>query len=196
MKLQDRVAIVTGAGGGYGEGIAHYFAEQGAKVVVADIRGDAAERVASDIGSSAVAVAADVTRGDDTKAMIDAALNSFGKLDILVNNAGTTHKNQSMLNIDEATFDKVFDVNVKSIYHAAIHGVPALERNGGGVIINIASTAGVRPRPGADLVQRDQGGGNRDHQVHGGRTCGSKDPRLRHQSRDGRNRSHRPVPAG
>jgi 3-oxoacyl-[acyl-carrier protein] reductase len=148
MKLQDRVAIVTGAGGGYGEGIAHYFAEQGAKVVVADIRGDAAERVASDIGSSAVAVAADVTRGDDTKAMIDAALNNFGKLDILVNNAGTTHKNQSMLNIDEATFDKVFDVNVKSIYHAAIHGVPALERNGGGVIINIASTAGVRPRPG------------------------------------------------
>ena len=148
MKLKDKVAIVTGAGGGYGEGIAHYFAEEGAKVLVADIRGEAAEKVAGAIGDNATPFTADVTKSADTKAMIDAALTRFGRLDILVNNAGTTHKNQSMLNVDEATFDKVYAVNVKSLYHAAIHGVPALERNGGGVIINIASTAGVRPRPG------------------------------------------------
>lgn len=148
MKLRDKVAIVTGAGGGYGEGIAHYFAEQGARVLVADIRGDAAEKVAAGIGPAAAPCTADVTSGESTRAMVEAALSRFGKLDILVNNAGTTHKNQSMLLIDEATFDKVYAVNVKSIYHAAIHAVPVLERNGGGVIINIASTAGVRPRPG------------------------------------------------
>ncbi|NGO51340.1 glucose 1-dehydrogenase [Allomesorhizobium camelthorni] len=148
MKLKDKVALVTGAGGGYGEGIAHYFAEQGARVLVVDIRADAAEKVAADIGEQASAFAADVTSSDQTKAMIAAAISRFGKLDIIVNNAGTTHKNQSMVLVDEATFDKVYAVNVKSIYHAAIHGVPVLEKNGGGVIINIASTAGVRPRPG------------------------------------------------
>lgn len=157
MKLKDKVAIVTGAGGGYGEGIAHYFAEQGAKVVVADIRGDAAEKVAGDIGAAAVACTADVTSGESTKAMVQAALDAFGKLDILVNNAGTTHKNQSMLLVDEATFDKVYAVNVKSIYHAAIHAVPVLEKNGGGVIINIASTAGVRPRPGLTWYNGSKG---------------------------------------
>lgn len=156
MKLQDKVAIVTGAGGGYGEGIAHYFAEQGARVVVVDIRADAAEKVAAAIGDAAVACVADVTSSADTKAMIDKALSHFGKLDILVNNAGTTHKNQSMLNVDEATFDKVYAVNVKSLYHAAIHGVPVLEA-GGGVIINIASTAGVRPRPGLTWYNGSKG---------------------------------------
>lgn len=157
MKLKDKVAIVTGAGGGYGEGIAHYFAEQGAKVVVADIRGDAAEKVAGDIGASAVACTADVTSSESTKTMVQTALDAFGKLDILINNAGTTHKNQSMLLVDEATFDKVYAVNVKSIYHAAIHAVPVLEKNGGGVIINIASTAGVRPRPGLTWYNGSKG---------------------------------------
>ncbi|ADZ69559.1 glucose 1-dehydrogenase [Polymorphum gilvum] len=157
MKLKDKVAIVTGAGGGYGEGIAHYFAEQGARVLVVDIRAEAAEKVAQDIGGAASAFTADVTRSADTKAMIDAAMTRYGKLDILVNNAGTTHKNQSMLLIDEATFDRVYAVNVKSIYHAAIHGVPVLEKNGGGVIINIASTAGVRPRPGLTWYNGSKG---------------------------------------
>lgn len=157
MKLKDKVAIVTGAGGGYGEGIARYFAEQGAKVVVADIRGDAAARVASDIGEAALAVTADVTSSASTRAMIDAAVARFGRLDIIVNNAGTTHKNQSMLTVDEATFDRVYAVNVKSLYHAAVHGVPVLEKNGGGVIINIASTAGVRPRPGLTWYNGSKG---------------------------------------
>jgi 3-oxoacyl-[acyl-carrier protein] reductase len=157
MKLKDKVAIVTGAGGGYGEGIARHFAEQGAKVLVADIRGDAAARVASDIGEAALAVTADVTSSASTRAMIDAAVQRFGRLDIIVNNAGTTHKNQSMLTVDEATFDRVYAVNVKSLYHAAVHGVPVLEKNGGGVIINIASTAGVRPRPGLTWYNGSKG---------------------------------------
>ena len=157
MKLKDKVAIVTGAGGGYGEGIAHYFAEQGAKVLVADIREDAAKKVAADIGGDASAIHVDVTSGQSTKAMIDAAMDRYGKLDILVNNAGTTHKNQSMLEIDEATFDKVYAVNVKSIYHAAMHVVPVFEKLGGGVIINIASTAGIRPRPGLTWYNGSKG---------------------------------------
>lgn len=157
MKLRDKVAIVTGAGGGYGEGIAHHFAEQGASVVVADIRAEAAEKVAAAIGDKALACAVDVADSAATQAMIAAALERFGRLDILVNNAGTTHKNQSMLDVDEATFDKVYAVNVKSLYHAAVHGVPALEASGGGVIVNIASTAGVRPRPGLTWYNGSKG---------------------------------------
>jgi 3-oxoacyl-[acyl-carrier protein] reductase len=156
-KLQDKVAIVTGAGGGFGEGIAKHFAELGAKVVVADIRADAAERVAREIGDAAVAVTADVTRSESVKAMVDTAVQRFGRLDVLVNNAGTTHKNRSMLEVDEETFDRVYATNVKSIYLGAIHAVPVMRAQGGGVIVNIASTAGVRPRPGLTWYNGSKG---------------------------------------
>lgn len=156
-KLQDKVAIVTGAGGGFGEGIAKHFAELGAKVVVADIRADAAERVAREIGDAAVAVTADVTRSESVKAMVDTAVQRFGRLDVLVNNAGTTHKNRSMLEVDEETFDRVYATNVKSIYLGAIHAVPVMRALGGGVIVNIASTAGVRPRPGLTWYNGSKG---------------------------------------
>ena len=151
-KLQDRVAIVTGAGGGFGEGIARHFAELGAKVVVADLRDDAARSVAAAIeaaGGAALALHVDVTQNESVAAMVSATLRRFGHLDILVNNAGTTHKNQPMLETDEKTFDRVYATNVKSIYLGAMHAVPVFRRQGGGgVIVNIASTAGLRPRPG------------------------------------------------
>ena len=152
QKLQGRVAIITGAGGGFGEGIATHFAELGAKVVVADVRFDAAQKVAAAIeaaGGQALAVQVDVTLNDSVQAMVAATLARFERLDILVNNAGTTHKNQPMLETDEKSFDRVYATNVKSIYLGAMHAVPVLRRQGqGGVIVNIASTAGLRPRPG------------------------------------------------
>ena len=149
MRLKGKVAIVTGAGGGFGEGIAREFVNQGAKVIVADLSGDAARRVLAELGPSAAAIEGDVSKGDDVKAMVEAALGVFGGLDIVVNNAGTTHRNQPMLNVDEETFDRVYAVNVKSIYWMSQHAIPVLRAQGrGGSIINISSTAGIRPRPG------------------------------------------------
>ena len=149
MRLAGKSAVVTGAGGGFGEGIARRFAAEGARVVVTDINPEAARRVAASIGNGAVAVAGDVSRGADMRAMIAAATDRFGGLDILVNNAGTTHRNQPMLDVDEATFDRVYAVNVKSIYWAMQAAVPVFRGQGrGGSVINISSTAGIRPRPG------------------------------------------------
>jgi 3-oxoacyl-[acyl-carrier protein] reductase len=151
MRLADKVAVVTGAGSGFGAGIATRFAEEGARIVAADINGDGAARIAEDIrnaGGTAVAVTADVSKGDEMAKIIAAAVDEFGALDVVVNNAGTTHKNRPMLEVDEATYDRVFAVNVKSVYHSAIHAVPVFRRQGRGSFINIASTAGIRPRPG------------------------------------------------
>jgi len=149
MRLQGKIAVVTGAGGGFGEGIARRFAAEGAQVVVADLRDDLARRVAGEIGHGAIAVGGDVSKGDDMRAMIAAAVDGFGGLDILVNNAGTTHRNQPILDVDEATFDRVYAVNVKSIYWSVQAAVPVLRaQKRGGSIINISSTAGIRPRPG------------------------------------------------
>jgi 3-oxoacyl-[acyl-carrier protein] reductase len=151
VKLQDQVAIITGAGGGFGEGIAKHFAEHGARIVAADIRGEAAARVANEItaaGGKAIAAEIDVTRDADVARMVELAVRSFGKLDILVNNAGTTHKNRPMLDVDEATFDRVYAVNVKSIFLAARHAVPVFRRQRRGVNVNNASTAGVLPLHG------------------------------------------------
>jgi len=151
MRLKDKTAIVTGGASGFGKGIAERFAQEGASVVVADLNGEAAEQVAEAIrseGGSAKPVTADVTRGEDVKAMIDAAVTGFGGLDIVMNNAGMPQRNQPMLDVDEETFDRIFEVNCKSLYLAAIHAVPVLRERGGGVMINTASTAGLRPRPG------------------------------------------------
>ena len=148
MRLANKVAIVTGAGSGFGEGIARRFAAEGAKIVAADVNRAAAERVAEAIGSAARAAVADVSVSDDVEAMVKTAIDAFGRLDVLVNNAGFTHRNGPMLEVDEATFDRVFAVNVKSIYLGAKHAVPVFRAQGGGMILNIASTAGVRPRPG------------------------------------------------
>ncbi|WP_213778728.1 SDR family oxidoreductase [Caballeronia sp. dw_276] len=151
MRLQGKTAIVTGGGSGFGEGIAKTFAREGANVVVNDLNGASAERVASEIavsGGKAIAVAGDVTKQADWKTLFDAAIEDFGSVQIVVNNAGTTHRNKPVMDVTEAEFDRVYAVNVKSIYHSVTQFVPYFRSVGGGSFINVASTAGVRPRPG------------------------------------------------
>ncbi len=151
MRVEGKSVIVTGAGGGIGEGIARRLASEGAAVIVNDINAALSEKVTADInaaGGRARFVAGDVTKSADWQALVAAAQAFGGKLDVIVNNAGWTHRNRPMLEVSEAEFDKVYDVNMKSIYWSAIHGVPAMRQAGGGSFINIASTAGVRPRPG------------------------------------------------
>ena len=157
MRLGGKVAIVTGAGSGFGRGIAEAFAEEGARLVVADIDETRARSIAKEIGARAVAVTADVSRGADVAAMVQAAASAFGGLDIVVNNAGITHKNQSLMTVTEDEFDRVYAVNVKSIYLTTLAAVPELAKRGGGSIINTASTAGVRPRPGLTWYNGSKG---------------------------------------
>jgi 3-oxoacyl-[acyl-carrier protein] reductase len=156
MRLKDKVALVTGAASGFGEGIARRFAEEGASVLIADIAEDKGQKVAASIPRARFR-RADVAKAADVEAMVAAALDAFGGLDILVNNAGATHRNQPMLEVDEATFDRVYAVNVKSIYLTARAAVPVMRQQGGGVILNIASTAGVRPRPGLTWYNGSKG---------------------------------------
>ena len=148
MRLKDKTAILTGAGSGFGKGIAMRFAKEGARVGVVDINVEAAREVASQIGNSAFAMEADVSIDGDVSRMVQEALDRWGQLDILVNNAGTTHRNQPMTEVTEEEYERIFAVNVKSVYLGARHVVPVMKKQGFGVILNVASTAGVRPRPG------------------------------------------------
>lgn len=159
-QLQGKIALVTGAAGGFGEGIARLFVAQGARVMIADLDGVKASQVAADLGSSARAVACDVSKSADVQAAVQACVDAFGIPDIVINNAGTTHRNQPMLDIDEATFDRVFNVNVKSIFHMAHAVVPLMRQRGQGSIINVGSTAGIRPRPGLTWYNASKGAVN------------------------------------
>jgi len=147
-QLSGKIAIVTGAAGGFGAQIARRYVEQGARVLIADLNLAAGETVASELGGNAVAVKCDVTKAVDVAGAVRACVEAFGVPDIVVNNAGTTHKNQPMLNVDEETFDRVFAVNIKSIYHMAHAVVPLMRQRKSGVILNVGSVAGIRPRPG------------------------------------------------
>ncbi len=150
-RLQDKVAIVTGAGSGFGQGIAERFAEEGCAVIVNDIAREAGERVAAGIrdrGGRAAFVHADVSKRDDVERLLAATIEHFDRLHIVVNNAGTTHRNRPLLEVGEEEFDRIYSINVKSIYLTARAIVPYFRQQGGGVFVNIASTAGVRPRPG------------------------------------------------
>jgi 3-oxoacyl-[acyl-carrier protein] reductase len=157
MRLEGKIAIVTGGASGFGRGIAERFSREGARVIVADLNGAAAAEVVQALGNGAVAVEADVTRKSDVQQVIATADEVFGGLDILVNNAGYTHKNQSLMTVNEGEFDRIYAVNVKSIYLTTLAGVPVMEKRGGGVIINTASTAGVRPRPGLTWYNGSKG---------------------------------------
>ncbi len=151
MRLANKTAIVTGAASGFGEGIAKRYAEEGATVVVADLNDAEGARVVAEIeksGGKASYVHADVSKDADVAAMVKHATDTHGGLDILVNNAGWAYSNRSSLEVTEDDFDKVFAVNVKSLYLSTVHAVPALRQaKGQGVIVNVASTAAVRPRP-------------------------------------------------
>jgi 3-oxoacyl-[acyl-carrier protein] reductase len=160
-QLTGKVAIITGAGSGFGTGMAEAYVREGAKVIVADINAEAGERVAKSLGPHAKAVTTDVANGASVQAMVQACVDSFGVPDIVINNAGTTHRNQPMLQVDEQTFDRVFNVNVKSIYHMAHAVVPVMRARGkGGLIINVGSTAGIRPRPGLCWYNSSKGAVN------------------------------------
>ncbi|HTN50658.1 MAG TPA: SDR family oxidoreductase [Burkholderiaceae bacterium] len=159
-RLSGKVAIVTGAGSGFGRGIAERFAREGCAVVVNDMARERGAKVAAGIaatGGRAHFAYGDVSRSADVRGLLDAALSQFGRLDIVVNNAGTTHRNQPMLGVSEEEFDRVYAVNVKSIYLTAIHMVPHFRSQGGGCFINIASTAGIRPRPGLTWYNGSKG---------------------------------------
>ena len=160
MRVQHKSIIVTGAGNGIGEGIAKRLAAEGGKVIVNDINEAGGQRVVAEImaaGGTAAFFKADVTQSSDVKALVDEALRLHGRLDVVVNNAGWTHRNRPMLEVSEEEFDKVYAINVKSIYLSAIHAVPAMRQAGGGSFINIASTAGLRPRPGLTWYNGSKG---------------------------------------
>ncbi|MFW5832980.1 MAG: SDR family oxidoreductase [Pseudomonadota bacterium] len=160
MELAGRVALVTGAASGFGKGIAERFALEGAKVAVVDLNGDGAEAVAAALGEPALATACDVAEGASVQAAVDRTVEAFGRLDIVVNNAGISHRNRPMLEVDEAEYDRVFAVNVKSIYHMTRAVLPVMRAQGGGNIVNVGSTAGIRPRPGLTWYNASKGAVN------------------------------------
>jgi 3-oxoacyl-[acyl-carrier protein] reductase len=157
MRLQGKVAMVTGAASGFGAGIALRFAAEGARVALLDIDAAGAAKVAAAAGGGAIALTCDVTNGADIDAALEATQEAFGRLDVVVNNAGWTHRNKPLLEVTEEEFDRVYATNVKSIYLMTQRSVPVLRDQGGGSIINIGSTAGVRPRPGLTWYNGSKG---------------------------------------
>ncbi|MDB6167595.1 MAG: 3-oxoacyl-[acyl-carrier protein] reductase [Verrucomicrobia bacterium] len=159
-RLANQVAVVTGGGSGFGEAICHAFAAEGGRIVVADFNAAAGERVAQAIraqGGEAEFCRADVSLTADMGQLATTAVARFGRVDVMVNNAGMSHPNQPMLGVTEAQFDRLYQVNVKSIYLSAVHFVPVFRRQGGGSFINIGSTAAVRPRPGLSWYNGSKG---------------------------------------
>jgi 3-oxoacyl-[acyl-carrier protein] reductase len=157
MRLENKVALVTGGGSGFGKGIAETFAREGARVAVVDINEQAARKAAAGIGHGAMAIHCDVSRRADVEAAVRTTVTTFRTVDILVNNAGVTHMRAPLLEVPEEEFDRIYAVNVKSIYLFAQAVVPLFRRQRHGVIINIGSTAGLRPRPGLTWYNGSKG---------------------------------------
>ena len=155
MQLKDKTAIITGGGSGFGASMAELFAKNGAKVIVADLNLDGARRISEKIKGYAVEV--DVSNAKSVEQMKMDVFKKYKSVDIVVNNAGTTHLPAPMETIEEAEFDRVFNVNCKSVYLTAKHFVPHFKENKSGVILNIASTAGVSPRPNLNWYNSSKG---------------------------------------
>lgn len=160
MRLKGKVALVTGGASGFGAGIVLSYVREGAKVVILDLNGNGAQKIADAAGGGTIAVAGDVTKQSDIDAAVKRAVDTFGKLDIVVNNAGWTFRNKPMLEVSEAEFDKVFAINVKSIFLMTNAVVPVMRKQKSGRIINIGSTAGLRPRPGLTWYNATKGAVN------------------------------------
>jgi len=159
-QLEGKVAIVTGGAGGFGEGIVRAYVAEGARVVIADLEQGKGQALAREFGAAALFARCDVSVQRDVDALVRTCVEKFSAPDIVVNNAGTTHTNMPLLNVDEATFDRVFAVNVKSIYYMTLAVVPLMREKKGGVILNIGSTAGIRPRPGLTWYNASKGAVN------------------------------------
>ena len=157
MRLKDKAALVTGAGQGFGYGIAEAFVREGARVACLDVKGEVAEAAAKRLGPAAMALKGDVSNRADIERAARAAIDALGRIDIVVNNAGTTHRNKPIMEVEEAEFDRIFAVNVKSILLAAQAFIPHMRAHGGGVFINVGSTAGLRPRPGLTVYNASKG---------------------------------------
>ena len=160
MRLKGKTALVTGAASGFGTEIAATFAREGAKVVIMDLNGEGAEKVASAIGDPARAIRGDVTSAADIQAAVDLTKQFGGKVDIVVNNAGWTHRNKPLMDVTEEEYERLYDINVRSIFHMTRAVVPLMREAGGGCIINIGSTAGIRPRPGLTWYNSTKGAVN------------------------------------
>ena len=160
MRFDGKIAIVTGAGSGFGEAIATRFGREGARVVVADVNEENGRRVVSTIakdGGAARFLRADVSRSADVRAMIDEARSGFGGLDILVNNAGFSHRMMPLWELPEEDYERVFATNVRGVYLGCKYAVPVLKERGGGVIVNTASIGAVAPRPGVTAYNATKG---------------------------------------
>jgi 3-oxoacyl-[acyl-carrier protein] reductase len=157
MRLKGKTALVTGAGQGFGFGIAEIFAREGARVACLDLKADVAESAAKRFGGGGIAICADVSKRADVERAAKTVIDAFGRVDIVVNNAGTTHRNKPLMEVEEAEFDRIFAVNVKSILLTAQAFVPHMRERGGGVFINVGSTAGLRPRPGLIVYNASKG---------------------------------------
>jgi 3-oxoacyl-[acyl-carrier protein] reductase len=160
MQLADKVTVITGSGSGFGEGIAKACAHEGASVVVNDINEEGGRRVTEEIAAAGGSVSfckANVADASETQALIDHARSQFGRLDVLVNNAGVSHKRKPMTEVTEEELDRIFSVNVKGLFHTANAAIPVMRAQGSGVIINIASTGAVSPRPGLTWYNTSKG---------------------------------------
>ena len=157
MKLKNKIAIVTGGASGFGAGIVRKFIAEGAKVVIADINISLAEKLARELGEEAISAEVDVSDNISVKRLVESTISKFETIDILVNNAGIGHQPQALDKLSEDDFDRIFNVNAKSVFYTAQQVVPIMKIAKSGVILNVASTGGVSPRPNLTWYNASKG---------------------------------------